>query len=59
MKYIKVTHIESGNEQFFPLYNVIKVNKSKDRIIIFSNDRSYTVNFDTKEYEIQEVNNLF
>lgn len=59
MKYIKVTHIESGNEEFYPINNVILVEKVKDDVIIHIKDYGYTHSYDTKEYDIQEVNTLF
>lgn len=59
MKYIKVTHIESGNEEFYVISNISTIQKQGDIVHINCNIGIYSSAYDTKKYDIQEVNNLF
>lgn len=59
MKYIKVTHIKIGNEEFYVISNILLIHKYDDCIQFFTNDDSSSAIYDTKKYDIQEVNTLF
>lgn len=59
MKYIKVTHIESGNEEFYPIINLVLVQKFEHKVILHSVNSNYIEHFNTEKYDIQEVNTLF